>query len=73
MRRMMIALLATATLAGCGSSVLHPIKNLVDHHKSVALALCILHADRTIHDLKSHHDLAGLYHAYRVLQDCKHV
>lgn len=64
----LVALAAAAALAGCGV-----VNKLVDHHKSVALALCVFHADRAIHDLKAHHEVALLYHAYEVLKDCKHV
>jgi ABC-type uncharacterized transport system auxiliary subunit len=72
-RQAVAALASAAVLAGCGSSALHPINNLITHHKSIAIAACIVSVDRTIHDLRTHHHLAALYRAYRALKDCKHA
>jgi hypothetical protein len=60
-------------LAGCGSSALHPISNLIKHHKSIAIAACIVSVDRLIHDARTHHHLAALYRADRALADCRHA
>lgn len=68
-----MVLVAVATLAGCGSAALHPISNAIDHHKSIAIAACVVSVDRTIHDLRKQHKLAALYRAYRALNDCKHA
>jgi hypothetical protein len=73
MRNALGVLASAAVLAGCGSSALHPINNLIKHHKSIAIAACIVSADRAIHDLRTHHHIAALYRAYRTLQDCKHA
>jgi hypothetical protein len=66
-------LASVITLAGCGSSALHPISNAIDHHKSIAIAACVFSVERTIHDYKREHKVAALYHAYRALKDCQHA
>ncbi|MGD0196722.1 MAG: hypothetical protein ABSC56_02265 [Solirubrobacteraceae bacterium] len=71
--RWLATVVCAVALAGCGSSVLHPVSNLIKHHKSIAIAACIVSVDRAIHDARTHHDLAALYRADRSLVDCKHA
>jgi hypothetical protein len=72
-KRSLAPALCVVALAGCGSSVLHPVSGLIKHHKSIAIAACIVSVDRLIHDARTHHNFAALYRADRALVDCKHA
>lgn len=68
----LILIVASTALAGCGSS--SHARASGGHHISILhSAICGYAAYRTVHDLRNHHHFAGAFNAYLAVHNCRRI
>lgn len=71
MKRWLLLLFLTATVAGCGGSVARHIVHHHHHHRALSAALCGFHAWRLAHDVNHGHLGWGAFQAWRTAHHCR--